>query len=81
MRIKPRCMPVMRWQATSRWRSERVTPSKHAPGRTGRAGAKRRGSAANEVNARGLRLCALDLGTENCHSASERMSLSQLALL
>ena len=34
-----------------------------------------------EIAERGLRVCALDLGTETCHSVSERMSLSQLVLL
>ena len=39
------------------------------------------GSDANDVNARYLRACGLGIGAENCHSVSERMSLSQLELL
>ena len=39
------------------------------------------GSDANELNARGVPACVLGIGAENCHSVSERMSLSQLELL
>ena len=51
------------------------------PTRTYWRGSPYGGSDANELNGRGVRACVLGIGAENCHSVSERMSLSQLELL